>query len=317
MAHRSFTYSFLVATTLQLGETVADEPSFDPELVDVELTAPQRDQLLAAPQKFLSQAPSGPLARAMSDGRVERVRADRAANWESGVVQGWIYFAEVDGIRPIVLCVSQAGPAIEWMHCQEQTARKDSPCNLATRSNGTPPVIRPTERSIPFEAYVARTGSTPISSTEVGRIGSARAELVITTLVVDGRCEDPVQQRRGIRIALIDDTTAQNLYIEQKDIGSILHAVENLEAELDAGQSPVYEQEPNSLVDPDQISSCRGRGEFRFGDPPFGQFTVDYCAAAAWTGLSILVFAAEHRFSFPDYRPNDLARILGQALTAL
>lgn len=164
---------------------------------------------------------------------------------------------------------------------------------------------------------MADSGNTLVSSTEIGSIGSDSAKLVITTLVVESCCDNPVQQRRGIRIELIDDATIQNVYIEQKDIEPIMRAVEYLQAELNAGHSPVHEQDPNLVGDPNQISSCHGRGEFWFGEPPFDQFMVDYCAAAAWSGLSILVFSAKHRFSFPNYRPEDLARILDQALTAL
>jgi hypothetical protein len=169
------------------------------------------------------------------------------------------------------------------------------------------------EGPVPFDAFVGRTGSTTVWSMEVGRIRSETAELIVAALVVEGCCEDTVQ-RRGIRIELIDQTTAHNLYIEQDDIASIARAVENLERELNAGYGPEDEQELNSVADPDQISSCLGRGEFRFGEPPFGQFMVDYCAAARWTGVSILVFSAEHRFNFPDLRPADLAAILNQAL---
>ena len=173
------------------------------------------------------------------------------------------------------------------------------------------------EEPVPFDAYVGRTGSTTVWSAEVGRIQSETAELVVVALVVESCCEEAVQQRRGIRIELIDQTTAHNLYIEQHDIPSVVRAVEGLESEINAGLIQVGKLVPNPGADPDRISSCHGRGEFWFAKPPFDQFMVDYCAAARWAGLSMLIHSAKHRFNFPDRRPADLVRVLAQALATL
>lgn len=146
----------------------------------------------------------------------------------------------------------------------------------------------------------------------------ATAELVVVALAVDGCCEDRAQQRRGVRIELTDQTIAESVYIEQKDIGLIARAVEGLERELVAGHLPVVDpRELGPGADLDQISACHGRGEFRFAESPFDQFMVDYCAAARWSGLSIFVSSVEHRFNFPGLRPADLVRLLEQALVTL
>jgi hypothetical protein len=129
------------------------------------------------------------------------------------------------------------------------------------------PVLSPglgAEEPLPFDTYVGRTGTTTVWSTEVGRIQSETAELVVIALVVESCCEETVQQRRGIRIELTDQTTAHNLYIEQQDIPPVVGAVEGLESEINAGLIQVGKLEPNPGGDPDQISSCHGRANSAF-----------------------------------------------------
>ena len=92
-----------------------------PTLVEVPLSTTDRLNLVAAPQVFLNQEPSSALAQAMTYGRIVRVRADRVDNGDSTAVQGWIYYSEVAGYTPMVLCVSETFPVLDWMHCQEHS----------------------------------------------------------------------------------------------------------------------------------------------------------------------------------------------------
>jgi hypothetical protein len=103
---------------------VSDSISVDgvqpqPKLVDVPLSATDRLKLIDAPRVFLNQEPSSALSQAMTYGRVAKVWADRVENSDSSAVQGWIYYSEVAGYTPAVLCISETFPILEWMHCQE------------------------------------------------------------------------------------------------------------------------------------------------------------------------------------------------------
>ena len=90
-----------------------------PQLEDFELTDQQMSELMDAPKSFMVDEPSPVLRQAMEAWSVQRIRADRTSNFDSPVVQGWIYFEPTDEVRPIILCLSQTGEQIEWMWCQE------------------------------------------------------------------------------------------------------------------------------------------------------------------------------------------------------
>jgi hypothetical protein len=112
-------YPILFALSLQGSDALSGEAPAEPKLVPVELTVTERLNLLAAPQVFLRSKPSEALAQAIAAGSVEAVRADRLENDESQAVQGWIYYSKFDGYQPIVLCISETFPVLDWMHCQE------------------------------------------------------------------------------------------------------------------------------------------------------------------------------------------------------
>ena len=104
---------------MQVASGATDSKGAQPKLVEVPLSETERLNLIAAHQVFLNAKPSSALAYAMTYGRVDRVRADRVEGGESTAVQGWIYYPEVAGYRPMVLCVSETFPVLDWMHCQE------------------------------------------------------------------------------------------------------------------------------------------------------------------------------------------------------
>ena len=101
--------------------TSSDDIRAQPKLVEVSLNATDRLNLIAAPQVFLKLKPSSALSQAMTYGRVDKVRADRVEDGESTAVQGWIYYADVAGYTPMVLCISETFPVLDWMHCQEHS----------------------------------------------------------------------------------------------------------------------------------------------------------------------------------------------------
>ena len=113
---------FLILLTLSFhgGDASSEDLDVEPKLVPEELSPRDRLNLIAAPQVFLCSKPSDALAQALTDGTVETVRADRLENDASQAVQGWLYYPEVDGYQPIVLCISETFPVIDWMHCQEE-----------------------------------------------------------------------------------------------------------------------------------------------------------------------------------------------------
>lgn len=170
--------------------------------------------------------------------------------------------------------------------------------------------ILASEREVPFDTYVSRTGSAIVRSEEAGRIESEDAKIIVTVLEVAGCCHDPVQYMRGIRIELIDSRIARTVFLEESDIEPVLRAVTRFDDELGEGHFPVLK--------PGQQSSCHGAGEFWDPKPPYDIFGVDYCVETGWTGLALRVGSFDHhRFEFPHYRPADLARVLDQALGVL
>jgi len=110
-----------VATLLphDQARSVDTEPQL--ALVEVDLSESDTRHLIAAPQVFFNAKPSSALANAWANGQVERVRADRVVGGDSNTVQGWIYYPVVAGYQPMVLCVSESFPVIQWVHCQEHS----------------------------------------------------------------------------------------------------------------------------------------------------------------------------------------------------
>jgi hypothetical protein len=119
MQTSKLTCVLVVGLLFQVGPALSDDQEPQPRLVDVHLSDAERRNLIAAPQVFFNAKPSSELANAWASGEVERVRVERVQDGDSNVVQGWIYYPTVAGYQPLVLCISETYPVMNWMHCQE------------------------------------------------------------------------------------------------------------------------------------------------------------------------------------------------------
>ena len=103
-----------------LGDHVATAD----ELVEVKLSAAQRQQLIQAPAGHLNSPPSTLLKQALDGNDVYRIRA-HAEEQGTGTIQGWIDYAPIQisegrSYHPRVICLGN-GDEIEWEDCQDES----------------------------------------------------------------------------------------------------------------------------------------------------------------------------------------------------
>lgn len=111
-----------------------------PVLEIVELSAEDRDALLAAPQTAMNHPGPTELGEAIHIGTIENIKVDRSTEKITGQIaaeigrdaittyQGWIRYTPVvvsdsREYRPVILCVSQ-DEKITWIHCQDESWTK-------------------------------------------------------------------------------------------------------------------------------------------------------------------------------------------------
>lgn len=156
----------------------------------VELSAEDRDALLAAPQTALNHPGPTELGEAIRIGTIENIKVDRSTEKFTGEIaaeigsdtittyQGWIRYTPVvlsdsREYRPVILCVSQ-DEKITWIHCQDeswtkvQTSTMKNPVRLDRRLPDT--VVEQALAYVDRLGLISKRDNSTITANSIHRI---------------------------------------------------------------------------------------------------------------------------------------------------
>ena len=153
-----------------------------------------------------------------------------------------------------------------------------------------------------FEKIAKQRGTKVISSEEVGRIDSADARAIITALIIENSYYRP-SRVRGIRIDLRNETSSDQLYLEE---GELVYLKRDLDG-LDCGVARMRSESGAPY-------GVRGIGRCRPSQSVPQAYCPGYYIWPDSEGLSLSTFSGGN-FRFPSARPSVLADAIGQAMS--
>ena len=156
-----------------------------------------------------------------------------------------------------------------------------------------------------FEAFATQPTALVTWSKEVGQIESPKARVTVTALIIEVR--EPVpQQMCGIRIDLATHNASDQVYLEEAHLETIKAALEQIDSEIAS-----FRNEPDPAPN-------RYRGAAEFWHPQLRVHTLNaaYYIVPGSSGLSLSAYK-QQEFRFPDHRPLELAKVMGQGIDEL
>lgn len=163
------------------------------------------------------------------------------------------------------------------------------------------PSLQPTR----LEAFAGQPTAKVTWSKEAGQMESDEARVIVTALIIED-AEQPPYRMCGIRIDLANQNARDQVYLEGTRPEAVKKALEQIESEIES-----FRKEPAS-------SPYRYRGAAEFWHPHLKVHTLNaaYYIAPDSSGLSLSAYKSQ-QFRFPDHRPSELARVIGQAMDEL
>lgn len=153
-----------------------------------------------------------------------------------------------------------------------------------------------------FEKIAKQRGTKFISSEEVGRIDSSDARVIITALIIENSHYRP-SRVRGIRIDLSNETSSDQLYLEEGELVYLKHELDG----LDCGVASMRSESGAPY-------RVRGIGRCRPSQSVPQAYCPGYYIGPDSEGLSLSTFSGGN-FRFPSARPSVLADAIGQAMS--
>ncbi|MCH8135424.1 MAG: hypothetical protein IIB77_05540 [Proteobacteria bacterium] len=153
-----------------------------------------------------------------------------------------------------------------------------------------------------FEKIAKQRGTKFISSEEVGRIDSSDARAIITALIIENSHYRP-SRVRGIRIDLSNQTSSDQLYLEEGELVYLKHELDG----LDCGVASMRSESGAPY-------RVRGIGRCRPSQSVPQAYCPGYYIGPDSEGLSLSTFSGGN-FRFPSARPSVLADAIGRAMS--
>jgi hypothetical protein len=160
------------------------------------------------------------------------------------------------------------------------------------------PSLQPTR----LEAFAGQPTAQVTWSREVGRIDSNEARVVVTALIVENAAQSD-KRMRGIRIDLTNQNESDHVYLEEAKLEAVKKALEEIESGIET-----FRKEPASSP-----HTYLGAAEFWHPHLKVHTLNAAYYIAPDSSGLSLSAYR-EQGFRFPDHRPSELAKAIGQAM---
>ena len=164
-----------------------------------------------------------------------------------------------------------------------------------------PGALEPTK----FELFAKRSSAKVKWSKKIGTIDEGDSHALITALDVEDSAQSPYTMR-GIRIDLSNQTTKDEIYLDESHLEGVKNALLEIESGVDA-----FRKEPSP-------TPIRYWGAAEFWRPYERIHTLNaaYFIRPESSGLSLSAHKAEE-FRFPNHRPRELADLFIRAIQAL
>jgi hypothetical protein len=163
------------------------------------------------------------------------------------------------------------------------------------------PSLQPTR----LEAFAGHSTAHVAWSREVGRVESAEARAVVTSLVIEDAVQTP-RRMRGIRIDLANQNSRDQVYLEEAKLEAVKKALEEIESGIES-----FRKERRSAP-----YSYLGSCELRQPYPSVHTLNAAFYIAPDSSGLSLSAFK-DQDFRFPDHSPSELAAAIDRAIDQL